>query len=67
VTRPRYEIISRVVSPKGEGAFPEHHDMAYVVIDNETGNEINCVSTREAAEERVEIRKEYNRRRDQKK
>jgi hypothetical protein len=63
LTRPRYEIIERVVSPKGEGAYPDFHDVAYVVYDHKLGLEVNVKATHEAAEEAIETRKKSNRRR----
>ncbi len=63
MTKPRYEIRERMVSPKGEGDFPKYEDKSYIVWDNKERKEVNAVSTREAAEQRIETRKKYNRRR----
>lgn len=61
----RYIIKKRIVSPKGEGDFPGHEDLAYAVYDakKKVKGPINVVSTLEAAKDRVWARKRANVRR----
>lgn len=57
----RYQIKERLVSDYGKGAFPKHRAVSYVVVDNKSGHDINAVSTREAAEASIAVRKKRKR------
>lgn len=62
----RYTIKERLVSDYGQGAFPKHRAVSYVVVDNKSGHEVNALSTRGAAEAAIEARKKRLRKRKEK-
>ncbi len=52
----RYRLVKKIVSPKGEGYFPQFEDVAYK-IKNENGNDAYSFSNFPAAHEKlVELR-----------